>query len=100
MGDGKLIVMVSVLGVQPERHQRQASPSAWAHDEEAQLFQVGCQIIRRARQVHHNGAIALFAKTDHLVVLTNDLGSAFREVERERGLVSTQVIDVENQLLR
>ena len=39
----------------------------------------------------------MLAKTDHLVILANNLGSAFREIESERGLISAKVVDVEDQ---
>lgn len=75
--------MVSLCGVQTERHQWQAIASSFAHHDESQLLQVGCQVICCACQVHHNTAIALFAEPDHLVVLADDLRSTFGEVERE-----------------
>ena len=42
----------------------------------------------------------MLAKTNHLVVLANNLGSAFGEVEGERGLVGAKIVDVEYQFLR
>ena len=42
----------------------------------------------------------MLAKPDHLVVLTNDLRSPFTEVECKGRLVSTKVIDVEDELFR
>lgn len=39
----------------------------------------------------------MLAKTDHLVVLANNLGGAFGEIESERGLVGAKVVDVEDQ---
>ena len=42
----------------------------------------------------------MLAETNHLIVLANDLGSAFGEVECERGLVSAKIVDVEYQFLR
>lgn len=42
----------------------------------------------------------MLAKTDHLVVLANDLGGAFGEIEGERGLVGAKVIDIEDQFFR
>ena len=41
----------------------------------------------------------MLAEADHLVVLANDLGRAFREVEGEGGLVGAEVVNVENELL-
>lgn len=42
----------------------------------------------------------MLAESDHLIVLTNDLRSPFTEIERKGCLVSTEVIDVENELFR
>jgi len=39
----------------------------------------------------------VFAKADELVVLADDLGGAFGEVEREGGLVGPEVVDVEDE---
>jgi hypothetical protein len=41
----------------------------------------------------------VLAKTNELIVLTDDLGCALREVEGERSLVGTKVVDVEDKLL-
>ena len=41
----------------------------------------------------------MLAEADHLVVLANDLGRAFGEVEGEGGLVGAEVVNVENELL-
>lgn len=83
MSQSEFIVVVLILRVQPESHQRQALPSTFAHDKEAQLLQVGSQIISRACQIRHNAPIAFLAEADHLVVLPDDLRCAFREVEGE-----------------
>ena len=42
----------------------------------------------------------MLAKTDHLIVLANDLGGAFGEIEGERSLVGAKVVDVEHQFFR
>lgn len=41
----------------------------------------------------------MLAETDELVVLSHDLGSTLGEVEGEGGLVSTEVVDVEDKVL-
>jgi len=41
----------------------------------------------------------VLSEADQLVILTDDMGSAFREVESERGLVSSEVVDVEDEFL-
>ena len=40
----------------------------------------------------------MLAKADQLIVLTDDLGGAFGEVECEGGLICTEVVDVEDEL--
>lgn len=39
----------------------------------------------------------MLAETDQLVVLGDDLGSSFGEIEREGSLVSAEVVDVEDK---
>ena len=40
----------------------------------------------------------MLSKTDHLVILTDDLRGAFGEVEGEGGLICTEVVNVEDEL--
>jgi hypothetical protein len=42
----------------------------------------------------------VLAEADELVVLSDDLGGAFGEVESERSLICTEVVDIEHELLR
>jgi hypothetical protein len=42
----------------------------------------------------------VLAQTDQLVVLAQNLGSSTREVESKGSLISTKVVDVEDQLGR
>ena len=42
----------------------------------------------------------MLAKTDHLVVLTDDLRGAFGKVEGEGGLICPEVVNVEDELFR
>ena len=42
----------------------------------------------------------MLAKTNHLVILANNLGSAFREVKGKRGLLGAKVVDVKHQFRR
>ena len=51
-----------------------------------------------AREVEHDAAVAFLAETDELVVLSNDLTSATREVQRKGSLVGSKVVDVEDEL--
>ena len=40
----------------------------------------------------------MLAKADQLIVLTDDLGGAFRKVEGKGGLICTEVVNVEDEL--
>ncbi len=42
----------------------------------------------------------MLAKTDHLIVLTDDLRGAFGKVEGEGGLICTKIVNVEDELFR
>ena len=42
----------------------------------------------------------MLSKADQLIVLTDDLGGAFGEVEGEGGLICTEVVYVEDELFR
>ena len=92
----KFIEVVLVLGVQPECHQGQTFTSLLAHDQETEVLEGGSKVVRCTGEIEHDGAKAVLAKTDHLVVLANHLRGAFGEVEGERGLVSAKVVDVED----
>jgi hypothetical protein len=70
------------------------------HDDEAELFERVREVVCGASEGGHNGTVAVFSKTDQLVVLANDLGSTFGEVEGEGGLVCAKVVDVEDQFFR
>lgn len=99
MCHGKLIEAMVLFRVQPESDQRQPFDPTLGEDDETQLFQACGQIVGRACYVHHDAAVPLFAKANHLVVLTNDLRSTLGEIQGERSLISSKVIDVEDQLL-
>ena len=96
----KLVIVKLLLGIKSECHQRQSLSSRLGHDQEAKLGQGGSKEVGRSGQVEHDRAVALLAQTNHLVVLANDLGGAFGEVEREGGLVGSEVVDVEDEFLR
>ena len=96
----KFIEVVFVLGIQPKGHKRQPLTTFLAHDQEPEVLEGGSKVVRCTGKVEHDGAIAVLAKTNHLVVLTNNLGGAFGEVEGERGLVGTKVVDVEDEFCR
>lgn len=100
VGNGKFIEVVFVFGVQPKCHKRQSFTPFLAHDQETEVLEGGRKIIRCTGKVEHDGAIAVLAKTDHLVVLANDLGGTLGEVEGEGCLIGAEVVDVENQFFR
>ena len=47
----------------------------------------------------HDRAVTVLSKTNELVVLADDVGCSLGEVESEGSLVSTEVVDVENEFL-
>ena len=77
VGYGKLVIMVLVLRVEAEGDKGEACTSFLAHNKEAELFEVGGKVVCSAGKIHHDGAVAMFAEPDHLVVLAYNLGSAF-----------------------
>ena len=96
MSNGKFIVVVIVLGVQPKCYKRQTLTSPLAHDQETEILKGRSKVIRCAGYIKHNRAVAVLAKTNHLVVLANNLGGAFGKIEGERGLIGAKVVDVEH----
>jgi hypothetical protein len=100
MGDGELVKLVAVLRIKTEGDQRKTLAASFRHKQEAHLLNGGSQVVCSFSQVEHDGAVALLAKTDQLVVLTQNLRSSTREVESERSLIGTKVVDVEDQLGR
>lgn len=99
VGNSELIENMVLGRVEAESHQGQTLSTAFAHDDEAEFLQLGSQVISSAGQVDHDGAVAMLAQADHLVVLADDLGSSLGEVEGETGLVGTEVVDVEDKFL-
>lgn len=72
--------------------------SCLAHDEKSKVLEIFSKVVGSAGEVRHDGAVAVLAKTNQLVVLANDLRSALGEVQGERSLVRAKVIDVEHEL--
>jgi hypothetical protein len=91
-----IVVFVS-FGVQAESYEREAFSVAFGHDDEAELGEGLGEVVCCAGEVGHDGAVAVLAEADELVVLADDLGGAFGEVEGEGGLVCAQVVDVEDE---
>ena len=97
--DREFIVVMSFFGIQPEGNERQPLASGLGHDDEPELLQAGCKVVGCAGQVEHDRAISALAETDHLVVLSDDLGSALGEIQGEGCLVCAEIIDVEDEFL-
>jgi hypothetical protein len=93
----EFIVVLVCLGVQAERHEGETLAVALGHDDEAELLEGVGEVVCCASKVGHDGAVAMLAEADELVVLADDLGGSFGEVEREGGLVCAEVVDVEDE---
>lgn len=98
--DAKLIVVLALLGVKAEGDEGESIASFFGHDDEAELLEGVGKVVGCAGNVTHDGAVAVLAKADELVVLANDLRGAFGEIESERGLVGAEIVDIEDKLFR
>ena len=96
---GELIVLLAKIFINAASNERKSSASPLTHDDKAQCLKVRGEIVGRTRQVQHDLPVSSLAKTNELVVLSDDLRSSAREVQRERRLVSTEVVDVKDELL-
>ena len=99
VGHGEFVVVRVAGGVEAEGDEGEALASGLGEDEEAQFGEGGGEVVCCAGEVEHDGAVAVFAEADHLVVLADDLGGALGEVESEGGLVGAEVVDVEDEFL-
>ena len=99
MRNRELIVPLLQLGIKTERHEREATALAIAHDQESHTLESCGEGVSDAGEVEHDGAVSVLAKTDELVVLADNLGGALGEVEGEGGLVGAEVVDVEDEFL-
>ena len=97
MGQCELVVVLVGFGVEAEGDEGEAFAVLLGHDDEAQLLEGVGEVVCCAGQVGHDGAVAVLSKADQLVVLANDLGGALGEIEGEGGLVSTEVVDIEDE---
>lgn len=100
MCNGELIIVMTLGRIQSKCYEWESLPARLTHEDETELFETGGEIVRGAGQVGHDRAVTILPETDHLVVLSNDLGGTLGEVEGERRLVCAKVIDVEDQFLR
>lgn len=95
----ELVIHLAKILIEAAGNKRQTLSLALADDDETQVLEVRCKIVGDPGQVEHNSTVATLAKTDQLVVLSDDLRRSSGEVEGERSLISTEVVDVEDQLL-
>jgi len=96
MSDREFIVVLVGLGVDAEGNEGETVAIFLGHDDEAQLGERIGEVVCGSSEIGHDGAVTVLSKTDQLVVLADNLGSAFREVEGEGCLVGTEVVDVED----
>ena len=99
MCHGELVVLMALGRIESKRYEWKSLPAGLAHEDETELFETSCQVVRGTGQVGHDAAITLLSKTDHLVVLSDDLGGPLGKVEGEGRLVCAEVIDVEDKFL-
>lgn len=104
-GEGKLVVGAVGNGVlfgavgEAKGDEGQAVAGRLGHDDEAEVPEAGGEVVGGADEVAHDGAVAVLAEADELVVLADDLGGALGEVEGEGGLLGAEVVDVEDEVL-
>ncbi len=95
----KLVIRPALLRGKSEGDERETLAGGLGHEDEALGFD-GCrEVVGCAGEIGHDGAVAVLAETDELVVLADDLAGALGEVEREGGLVRAEVVDVEDEFL-
>lgn len=97
--NGELVKLVTILGVEAESNERKTVATSLRHENETKLLNGCSKVVRSAGKVDHDGTETTLSKTDELVVLADNLRGTTGEVEGERGLVSAEVVDVEDELL-
>ena len=100
MGERELVVGAVFVGRHAEGHEREALARFLGHDDEAEGLEGVREVVGGAGEVAHDGAVAVLAEPDQLVVLPDDLACTLAEVEGEGGLVGAEVVDIKNQFLR
>jgi hypothetical protein len=93
----ELVVVLVELLVEAEGDEGEAFAVLLGHDDEAELLEGFGEVVCGAGQVGHDGAVSVLSEADELVVLANDLRCALGEIESEGGLVSSEVVDVEDE---
>lgn len=89
VGEGELVVVFVGGGVEAEGDEGEALAGLLGHDDEAELLEGVGEVVGGSGEVGHDGAVPVLAEPDELVILADDLGGAFGEVEREGGLVGS-----------
>lgn len=96
----KLVILLAKILIEAAGNKWQTLSLALADDDEPQVLEVRCKIVGDSGQVQHYSPVSTLAKADQLIVLSDDLRRSAGEVECEGSLISTEVVDVEDQLLR
>jgi hypothetical protein len=99
MRECEFIVVFVGVGINTESNEWETFTILLRHDDESELFKRIGEVIGGSGQVAHDGFVTLLAKTDELVILSNNLRRTLGEVESERGLIGAKIIDVEDKLL-
>ena len=100
VGERELVVVLLLLRVEAEGDEGETFAVLLGHDDEAELLERIGEVVCGAGQVGHDGAVSVLSEADELVVLANDLGGALGEIESEGGLVTSKIVDVEDQIVR
>jgi hypothetical protein len=98
MSQRELVVVFVCFGVEAEGNEWEPMPGLLRHNDQAQLLERVGEVVCCAGEVCHDGAVTVLSETDQLVVLADDLGGSFGEVEGKGGLVGAEVVDVEDEL--
>lgn len=97
----RIFIPESILvGWEPVGDEWEAAACPIAHDGEVEFLQLRGEMVCGAGEVLHDGAVAVSAEPDELVVLADDVGGALGEVERKRCLLGAEVVDVEDEFFR
>jgi hypothetical protein len=97
MSKCEFVVVFFEFRVQAESDEGETGSVLLGHDYKAELFQRLGEVVCGSREVRHDRTVTVFAKADQLIVLTNDLRGSLGEVEGERCLISSEVVDVEDK---
>jgi hypothetical protein len=98
MSQRELVVVFVCFGVEAEGNEWEPMPGLLRHNDQAQLLERVGEVVCCAGEVCHDRAVTALSETDQLVVLADDLGGSFGEVEGKGGLVGAEVVDVEDEL--